>query len=44
MLGLDPRNRAVQVMLDYYRRLFASEPYVNGLKRDILGALAGHDS
>lgn len=44
MVGLDPRDRAVQGMLDYYRRLFASEPYVNGLKRDILGALAGHDS
>ena len=44
MLGLDPRNAAVQEMLNYYRVLFAGEPNVNGLKRDIVSALATFDS
>ena len=44
MLGLDPKDAAVQEMLNYYRALFASEPNVNGLKRDILSALAAFDS
>lgn len=42
MLGLDPQDDAVQGMLAYYRRLFASEPNVNGRQRAILAALACH--
>ena len=44
MLGLDPRDKAVQETLNSYRALFAGEPNVNGLKRDIVSALAAYDS
>ena len=39
MLGLDPEDSAVQAMLGLYRRLFCSEPNVNGRQRSIMTAL-----
>ncbi len=40
MLGLNPADSEVQAMLSHYRRLFASEPDVNGAQKGILAALA----
>ncbi len=39
MLGLDPDDAAIREMLAHYRRLFASEPNVNGRQKAILAAL-----
>ena len=39
MLGLDPKDQAIQEMLAHYRLLFASEPNVNGRQKSIVAAL-----
>ena len=39
MLGLNTADAAINEMLAYYRRLFASEPNVNGRRKKIIDAL-----
>ena len=44
MLGLDPKDPAVQDMLAHYRLLFAREPNVNGRNKTILKALGEYET